>query len=159
MSHRVTNFDQEIFSSSSGFQSVRANTLPGRTLDLEWFQSTWPRIPPIFNTVGGEVTKHRASVFSPVFFEAPQVPAEITEKDGCKVVRLTSDMFLTAKPRVQVRGAQLHVHARRFKSVEGVSRMVRKDDVFDYKLDLPGYKLAKMSAKRQGNILTLTIPK
>ncbi|KAJ1650461.1 hypothetical protein GGF38_005821, partial [Coemansia sp. RSA 25] len=54
MSRRVTNFDQEFFSKDSGFQSVHARTLPGRTIEYQsWFDSAqWPqyRLPLTYNT-------------------------------------------------------------------------------------------------------------
>ncbi|KAJ2557373.1 hypothetical protein EV175_001389 [Coemansia sp. RSA 1933] len=175
MSRRVTNFDQEIFTVTSGFQSIRASTLPGRTLEPEWFGSLWPRHPPpfvTFNTVGGEaivrpIRQHpqqqqqqQPSVFNPVFFEAPQIPAEIKDEENHRTIKLTSEVFRRARPKVIVRGSRLIVHAKRAKVVEGANRYVKRDDVFDYELDLPPhFELPKMKAKRVDNVLTLTIPK
>ncbi|KAJ1665797.1 hypothetical protein IW140_006506 [Coemansia sp. RSA 1813] len=177
MSRRVTNFDQEIFAVTSGFQSIRASTLPGRTLEPEWFGSLWPRHPSpfvTFNTVAGGGSEavmranqhHRQhfsaqpSVFNPVFFEAPQIPAEMKDETNQRIIKLTSDVFRIARPRVQVRGNRLIVHAKRAKAIEGANRYVKRDDTFNYELDLPPiFNLPKVKAKRVDNVLTLTIPK
>ncbi|KAJ2655215.1 hypothetical protein IWW48_005648 [Coemansia sp. RSA 1200] len=177
MSRRVTNFDQEIFAVTSGFQSVRANTLPGRTLEPEWFGSLWPRRPSpfvTFNTVTGDTSDavmranhyqhfpghHHPSVFNPVFFEAPQIPAQIKDEKNQRIIKLTSDVFTKARPKVQVRGNRLSVHARRVSDIEGFHRCTRRDDAFDYHLDLPpSFDLPNMKARREDNMLTITIPK
>ncbi|KAJ2401795.1 hypothetical protein GGI23_001161 [Coemansia sp. RSA 2559] len=173
MSRRVTNFDQEIFAVTSGFQSMRASTLPGRTLEPEWFGSLWPRHPSpfvTFNTVGSEAvmrpshTKQQQQkpsvLLNPGFFEAPKIPAEITDEKSQRIIKLTSDVFRMARPKVNVRGSRLIIHAKRAKVVEGVNRYVKRDDVFDYELDLPPvFDLPKMKARRVDNVLTLTIPK
>ncbi|KAJ1643673.1 hypothetical protein LPJ64_004581 [Coemansia asiatica] len=44
MSRRITNFDYEIYPPESGFQSICARTLPGRTANFNgWCDSSWPR--------------------------------------------------------------------------------------------------------------------
>ncbi|KAJ2014976.1 hypothetical protein H4S04_005150 [Coemansia sp. S16] len=98
MSRRVTNFDQEFFSKDSGFQSVHARTLPGRTMEYQgWFDSSsqWPRyqLPLAYNTYTGQqhvaVKPQRGyypTIFSDSFFKPPPpaAPAAVAEKPPAK---------------------------------------------------------------------------
>ncbi|KAJ2824459.1 hypothetical protein FBU31_003986, partial [Coemansia sp. 'formosensis'] len=92
MSRRVTNFDQEFFSKDSGFQSVHARTLPGRTMEYQgWFESSqWPRyqMPLAYNTYTGQ--PHAAvkpqqrgyypTIFSDTFFKPPTEEKPVAAK-------------------------------------------------------------------------------
>ncbi|KAJ1822756.1 hypothetical protein LPJ56_000764 [Coemansia sp. RSA 2599] len=63
MSRRITNFDYEIFSPGSGFQSVCARTVPGRTVEYNgWCSSQWPT----FN-FGSEWPHHHTMAAPPPF--------------------------------------------------------------------------------------------
>ncbi|KAJ2751187.1 hypothetical protein GGI19_004644 [Coemansia pectinata] len=193
MSRRVTNFDQEFFSKDSGFQSVHARTLPGRTMEYQgWFDSSsqWPRyqLPLAYNTYTGQqhvaVKPQRGyypTIFSDSFFKppppaaaaaekpvaakppAPPVvpsPAQIKDHGDRRELTITSDLFKEAKPSVQLKGRELRVHAAKVVTGTSKSGAVAKGSDFEYKILVPDtFNLAKISAKREGAVLVIAIPK
>ncbi|KAJ2740170.1 hypothetical protein GGI20_005946 [Coemansia sp. BCRC 34301] len=202
MSRRVTNFDQELFSKDSGFQSVHARTLPGRTMEYQsWFDSSstqWPqyRLPLAYNTYTGQpvvVSKPQAggrsyypSIFSDSFFKAPPAekkgeakkdevkkdkvkkpepvvvpsPAQIKDHGDRREITVTSDLFKDAKPSVQLKGRELRVHVAKVVTGSSASGAVTSGSDFEYKVLVPdSFNLAKISARRDGAMLVVTIPK
>ncbi|KAJ2733151.1 hypothetical protein IW152_003308 [Coemansia sp. BCRC 34962] len=202
MSRRVTNFDQEFFSKDSGFQSVHARTLPGRTMEYQgWFDSQWPRyqLPLAYNTYTGHAVVRQPlqrgyypTIFNDSFFKPPPakeaekkpapapepvakpapakpvekppavvvVPAAVRDHGDRRELTITSELFKEAKPSVQLKGRELRVHAA--KVVKGVSGqgVVANGSDFEYKILVPeAFNLAKISAKREGAVLTIVIPK
>ncbi|KAJ2864793.1 hypothetical protein GGH94_002683 [Coemansia aciculifera] len=192
MSRRVTNFDQEFFSKDSGFQSVHARTLPGRTMEYQgWFDSSsqWPRyqLPLAYNTYTGQqhvaVKPQRGyypTIFSDSFFKPPPPaaaaaekpvaakppapvvpsPAQIKDHGDRRELIITSDLFKEAKPSVQLKGRELRVHAAKVVTGTSKSGAVAKGSDFEYKILVPDtFNLAKISAKREGAVLVIAIPK
>ncbi|KAJ2064917.1 hypothetical protein GGI17_000724 [Coemansia sp. S146] len=197
MSRRVTNFDQEFFSKDSGFQSVHARTLPGRTMEYQgWFDSSsqWPRyqLPLAYNTYTGQqhvaVKPQRGyypTIFSDSFFKPPPPvaekpvaakppapapvpvpvpvvpsPAQIKDHGDRRELTITSDLFKEAKPSVQLKGRELRVHAAKVVTGTSKSGAVAKGSDFEYKILVPDtFNLAKISAKREGAVLVIVIPK
>ncbi|KAJ1816734.1 hypothetical protein LPJ60_005182 [Coemansia sp. RSA 2675] len=204
MSRRVTNFDQEFFSKDSGFQSIHARTLPGRSMEYQgWFDSQWPRhqLPLAYNTYTGQphaVARpaqrgYYPTIFNDSFFKPPPakeaekkpapapapkpvakpapapvakpppavvVPAVIKDHGDRRELIITSDLFKETKPSVQLKGRELRVHAA--KVIKGVSDKgaVANGSDFEYKILVPeAFNLAKISAKREGSVLTIAIPK
>ncbi|KAJ2725650.1 mitochondrial 2-enoyl thioester reductase [Coemansia sp. Benny D115] len=177
MSRRVTNFDYEIYSPESGFQSVHARTLPGRTLGCpgDWCEGSWPRLHHTFNshphTLGAHGW-HPAHFFHPPaalrhggghgtimggFFDAP-APAEIKTFSDRQVVTVRSSLFREVKPSVQVKGSQLKVFAARIKTGTDKHGTVKRDDEFEYVTTLSGaFDARKMTASRNGDTLTITL--
>ncbi|KAJ1721231.1 hypothetical protein LPJ53_004215 [Coemansia erecta] len=184
MSRRVTNFDYEIYSADSGFQSVRASTLPGRAsgqgsgwCDGSWaqfhghpFQSHQQRhtldhmahFEPFYH---GSRRPHMASITDTGFFAPPAQASEerpvVEELADRRVVRLRNAVFREARPTVQVKGGVLRVAARAARKGEGQrGATVNEDRAFEYSATLgPVYDVRRIAASRSGDMLTLTIPR
>ncbi|KAJ2003565.1 hypothetical protein H4R26_003005 [Coemansia thaxteri] len=177
MSRRVTNFDKEFFANDSGFQSVHARTLPGRSLEYQsWFDSTpcWPprsHLTHHYSTYNGGAPlqqqqlpstrrPHYPTIFNDSFFKPPPSPADIKDHADRREISVTSDLFKDAKPSVQLKGRELRVHAAKIATGSSATGAATKGNEFEYKTAIPeGFNLAKISAKREGSVLRIVIPK
>ncbi|KAJ1896679.1 hypothetical protein LPJ66_003848 [Kickxella alabastrina] len=184
MTRRVSNFDNDIFSQNTGFQSIHSRTLPGRTTDYTpWCDSAWPRIHHhngnpyhTFNNAPVLGHHHHSPFYQqrppvhPVssrpdimhgFFEAPAAsPAGVVVLGDRQIITLRSDVFRDVKPSVQVKGGSLRVFAARVQSGTSAGGWEKRDSEFEYTTALQGiYDVRRMSASRSGDTLTITIPK
>ncbi|KAJ2784453.1 hypothetical protein GGI15_002254 [Coemansia interrupta] len=183
MSRRVTNFDYEIYSADSGFQSVRASTLPGRMAgqDSPWCTGSFARFhghpfgahtldhathfQPFYH--GGPRRPPMPSIMDTGFFAPPPLPPlpsagaaderpQVEELADRRVVRLRNAVFRDARPSVQVKGGVLRVAAVAARETGGL----QEDCRFEYSTTLgPAYDVRRITASRSGDTLTLTIPR
>ncbi|KAJ1851755.1 hypothetical protein LPJ73_002965 [Coemansia sp. RSA 2703] len=181
MSRRVTNFDYEIYPESSGFHSVRASTLPGRTTSTsDWCTGAWPQFHgrPFFaaHTLGPAHftpfyhTRRTAGITDAGFFAPPTAPAPpappaeapvVEQLADRRVVRLRSAVFREARPTVQAKGGVLRVAARVAKKGERKNGgVVEQEGAYEYSTTLgPADDVRRITAARNGDTLTLTIPR
>ncbi|KAI8321369.1 hypothetical protein GQ54DRAFT_183331 [Martensiomyces pterosporus] len=158
MSRHVTNFDNEIFTYASGFQSVRINTLPGRTLPPgDWF-STWPRLH--HHTLPHSNSHQHHSIIGNDFFRPPVIPAKTSVDKDREVITVESAVFQDARPRIQVKDGKLRVYAARVRTSTKGRVAAREDDEFEYQTTLPrDVDVKKITAKREGSVLRITLPR
>ncbi|KAJ2567465.1 hypothetical protein GGH95_004415, partial [Coemansia sp. RSA 1836] len=87
-------------------------------------------------------------------------PAQIKDHGDRREITVTSDLFKEAKPSVQLKGRELRVHAAKVVTGSSASGAVTNGSDFEYKVVVPdAFNLAKISAKREGAVLVVTIPK
>ncbi|KAJ1830302.1 hypothetical protein LPJ70_006950 [Coemansia sp. RSA 2708] len=162
MRNPASNFNREIFPDNSGFRSVHAHTLPGRTRDInEWAGWTWPRFhtTPLLEHPGTMHPVHyhatRPSIFSQMFEPLDPDPAQITKQADKWVIKLQNPAFRLGGAKVQVRAGRLVVSAK--SRVEAPNAV--EGNSFEYSTVLPrGFKAAKISAKRKDDVMEITVP-
>ncbi|KAJ2889973.1 hypothetical protein GGI21_005289 [Coemansia aciculifera] len=89
------------------------------------------------------------------------IPAVIKDHSDRREITVTSDLFKETKPSVQLRGRELRIHAAKVVTGSSASGAVTSGSDFEYKVLVPEdtFNLAKISAKRDGSVLVIVVPK
>ncbi|KAJ2598320.1 hypothetical protein GGF39_002703 [Coemansia sp. RSA 1721] len=183
MSRRITNFEYEIYPRESGFQSICARTMPGRTVNYSgWCDSPWPsfnfgndwphhhhtmaaapqhnHMTPFYPRRQHNHHHHHPSIMDGFFDPLQRRATEVETFADRQVIKLRSEVFRDVKPSVQVKGATIRVFAARVRTGSAAHGTVRQDNEFEYTTTVsPVYDAKRVVASRNGDELVITVPR